>query len=143
MGIQAPAKRIYSPNFIDAVEKVKANPRTRETFASFKSPWLFLETAEEYQSLFEKAGFKALFSRIDEVRTFHAPEEAFKIFESGAAAGYLNQDFYGTTIDRAYVDRFRQIIKDAFEEQVNANGLLELIFNRIYLVAVKGKNGVS
>lgn len=137
IGIQSPAKKIYSPNFIRAIKKVKADPRTREVFAYFKSPWHFLETEEDYKSLFEKVGFKVIFSRIDEIRTAHTPEEVFKIFESGAAAGYLNQECYNITIDEFYLDSFRKIVKDAFSEQANDDGLVELFFNRIYLVADK------
>lgn len=137
MGIQAPAKKIYCPNFIQAIEKVKADPRTSEIFSSFRTPWFFLETKEAYQSLFEEVGFRVLFSKIDRVKTSHTPEEVFKIFEAGAAVGYLNQDFYEAAIDGAYVKRFREIIKDAFVKQANNDGLVELLFNRIYLVAVK------
>ncbi len=137
IGIQAPAKRIYCPNFIQAIEKVKADSRTRDIFASFKNPWLFLETAEEYQSLFQKAGFSVLFSRIDEIRTSRMQEEASRIFESGAAAGYLNQEYYDVVIDEFYINSFRQIIRDTFNEQASNDGLVELIFNRIYLVAIK------
>jgi ubiquinone/menaquinone biosynthesis C-methylase UbiE len=137
MGIQAPAKNIYCSNFIQAVEMVRNNPRTRETFAYFKNPWFFLETEEEYKSLFERAEFNVPFSRIEEVKTLHTPEEVFKIFESGAAAGYLNQDFYEVPIDKEYVENFRKIIKDVFNTQADEKGFVELIFNRIYLVAIK------
>lgn len=137
MGVQAPARAEYCPNFVRAVEQVARDPRTRESFASFRSPWFFLETAEEYASLFERAGFTVVFSRIDPVKTSHPPEEALKIFESGAAAGYLNRDHYGAPIDGPYVERFRQIIDAAFHSQANEAGLLELTFNRIYLVATK------
>jgi len=137
MGIQAPAKKIYCPNFIQAVKKVEKDQRTANIFAFFKNPWFFLETPEEYKSLFERAGFKVPFSKIDAVKTLHPLEEVFKIFESGAAAGYLNQDFYEVPIDEIYIEHFRQIIKDNFNDQVNNDGMVELIFNRIYLVAIK------
>jgi ubiquinone/menaquinone biosynthesis C-methylase UbiE len=137
MGIQAPARTVYCPNFIRAVEQVAHDPRTRETFASFRSPWFFLETAEEYASLFERAGFTVAFSRIDPVKSSHPPEEVLKIFDSGAAAGYLNRDFYAVPIDDAYVEAARQIIESAFHDQANEAGLVELVFHRIYLVATK------
>jgi len=137
VGIQAPAKNIYCPNFIQAVEMVRNHPRTGKTFAYFKNPWFFLETEEEYKSLFERAGFNVLFLRIEEVKTLHTQEEVFKIFESGAAAGYLNQDFYEAPIDKEYVENFSLIIKDIFNNQADEKGFIELIFNRIYLVAIK------
>jgi hypothetical protein len=120
------------------MEEVSRDPRTRATFASFNSPWFFLETAEEYASLFESAGFKVGFSKIEVVKTTHTPEEVLKIFDSGAAAGYLNQEFYGVPIGSAYVEAVRQIISGVFRSQANETGLVDLTFNRIYLVATKG-----
>jgi ubiquinone/menaquinone biosynthesis C-methylase UbiE len=138
IGIQAPAGAVYCSNFIRAMEEVARDPRTRETFASFRSPWFFLETAEEYASLFESVGFTVGFSKIDVVKTTHPTEEVLKIFDSGAAAGYLNQEFYGVAIGSAYVEAVRQIISGVFRSQANEAGLVELTFNRIYLVATKG-----
>ena len=137
VGIQAPAKKVYSPNFIEAVENVKENPKTRTIFAHFKSPWFFFETADEYRKLFEKYGFRVVLSKIESVRTKHTPEEVFNIFSSAAVAGYLNQDFYDVEIETGYIDSFKEIVKDAFVQQANNHGEMELIFNRIFLVAFK------
>lgn len=137
IGIQAPAGEVYSPNFIRAIKEIEHDLRTRETFTHFMNPWFFLETTGEYDSLFTKAGFKVLFSKINVVKTSHTSEEVFNIFMSGAVAGYLNQDYYDVIISGDYVKDFQQIIKDAFDKQVNDKGLVELIFNRIYLLAIK------
>ena len=119
------------------MKQVETDPRTADTFARFRNPWCFLETADAYASLFQGAGFTVVFSRIDLVKTPHPPEEVLKIFESGAAAGYLNQDFYDAPIDGGYVENARRIIKSAFHGQANDAGLVELTFNRIYLVGTK------
>lgn len=58
MGMQAPAKKVYSPTFIEAVEKVKKDPRTRDIFAYFKEPWFFLETSDEYKIYLRKLALK-------------------------------------------------------------------------------------
>ncbi|MCW3128665.1 MAG: methyltransferase domain-containing protein [Methanophagales archaeon] len=137
IGIQAPAKRVYSPNFIGAVEKVKEDPRTKDIFAHFNEPWFLLEKEDEYTNLLEKIGFKIAFSKIESIKTKHTPEEVFKIFSSGAIAGYLNQDFYDLKIDEEYMDTFKKIVKDAFVQQANEQGEVELIFNRAFLVAIK------
>ena len=71
--MQAPARRVYSPNFIEAIEEVKHDPEVGEIFAHFKKPWFFLETADEYRDLFEKCGFDVVLSEIECVRTEHAP----------------------------------------------------------------------
>jgi ubiquinone/menaquinone biosynthesis C-methylase UbiE len=137
IGIQAPAKKIYCPNFLEAIERVKEDVRTKEIFSHFKNPWFFLETAEEYKSLFEKCGFRVLFAEIKTIITKHTPEEVFKIFSSGAMAGYLNQEYYDIELTEGYISTFKEIVKKTFKQQVNRKGVVELKFNRIFLVAIK------
>lgn len=137
IGIQAPAKKIYCPNFIEAIEMVGKDERTKEIFTHFKEPWFFLETAEEYKSLFEKCGFIVVFSKIETITTVHTVEETFKIFSSGAIAGYLNQDYYDIELTESYILAFKEIVKKAFDEQSDENGTVKLKFNRIFVVAVK------
>ena len=48
-------------------------------------------------------GFNVLFSQIDKVTSLHTPEETFELFDSGASAGYLNQEYYGITITNEYI----------------------------------------
>lgn len=137
MGIQAPAKKIYCPNFVKAIEAVAGHPRTERIFSRFRQPWIFFDSAGEYSRLFERAGFAVPFAVIEAIKSSHKPDEAMAIFESGAAAGYLNQQFYGTQIDGAYTSAFREIVMESFLGQADGQGQVELIFNRVYLVAVK------
>jgi trans-aconitate methyltransferase len=141
MGIQAPSMKVYCPNFVKAIDAVARDPRTAKTFSEFRPPWTFLDTKEEYSALFERAGFSVPFARIEEIKTLHSPDEVMTIFESGAAAGYLNQEYYGVLIDEAYAMAFRDAVKGSFQRQANAQGKVELRFNRIYLVAVKQDEG--
>jgi trans-aconitate methyltransferase len=96
-----------------------------------------LEKEDGYTNLLEKIGFKIIFSKIESIKTNHTPEEVFKIFSSGTIAGYLNQDFYDLKIDEEYIDTFKKIVKDTFVQQTNEQGEVELIFNRVFLVAIK------
>ena len=138
IGVQAPAKKIYCPNFIEAIEKVKKDRRTQHIFAHFREPWFFLETVDEYKSLFERHGFEVIFSEIREVISEHTPDEVFSIFKSGAIAGYLNQDFYeGVELTENYVSAFLQIIRKSFEKQADERGVVKLVFRRLFLVGVK------
>jgi ubiquinone/menaquinone biosynthesis C-methylase UbiE len=138
MGIQSPATREFCPNFMDGIRKVQADSRTSDIFSHFKSPWIFLETARDYEKIFEEAGFLVFFSRIEQTSSEHSPDEAFKIFESGAAAGYLNHEYYAPgKYSDAFVIDFRRIMKESFQAQANADGKLKMIFNRIYLIATK------
>lgn len=137
MGIQAPATKAYCPNFLKAMDGVATDARTAGTFATFNLPWQFLDSAEEYSALFGRAGFRVPFSAIEEIKTLHSPDEVMTIFESGAAAGYLNQDYYAAPINLAYSAAFREILKESFHKQANHDNKVELTFNRIYLVALK------
>ncbi|MFZ2071152.1 MAG: hypothetical protein WAV32_06110 [Halobacteriota archaeon] len=87
--------------------------------------------------MFEKYGFKVVLSKIEDVRTKHSPEEVYEIFLSAPVAGYLNQDFYDVKIKEDYMNTFKKILKDAFVQQANERGEVELIFNRVFLVAIK------
>lgn len=137
MGIQAPATNAFCPNFLDGVERVKKDPGTSGIFSHFKSPWLFLENASDYEKFFIKAGFDIIFSRIEQTSSEHTPDEAYRIFESGAAAGYLNKDNYTVPAGENYLNDFRKIMKTSFQDQAVDGGRLKMMFNRIYLVAVK------
>ena len=76
-------------------------------------------------------------SEIASVRTKHTPEEVFNIFSSAAVAGYLNQDFYDVEIEAGYIDSFKEIVKNTFVQQANNQGAVMLVFNRLFLVAIK------
>ncbi len=137
MGIQAPARSDYCPNFLAAVAEVASDPRTAAIFARFKSPWLFLDQPNDYRILFEEAGFSVPFATIEELVTPYTPDQVMTIFESGAAAGYLNQESYSGGYDENYPATFREIVATAFRKQAGLDGLVQLTFNRIYLIAVK------
>jgi ubiquinone/menaquinone biosynthesis C-methylase UbiE len=137
IGIQAAARKVAPINFIEAVEKVKEDSRTRDIFAHFKEPWFVLKTSDEYKNLFEKTGFEVVFSKIESTKAKYSPEEVFNMFSSAAIAGYLNQDFYDVEIDEDYMDTFMKIVKDAFVQQTNDQREVEYIVNRIFLVAIK------
>jgi len=80
---------------------------------------------------------KVSFSKIETINTKHTLEEVFNIFSSGAIAGYLNQEFYDIELPKDYDNNFRKIIRNAFEKQADSANNVDLIFNRIYLVAEK------
>jgi trans-aconitate methyltransferase len=135
LGLQAPATRRYCPSFVDAMARVAEHPETREAFARFRSPWLFLESAAEYAALVERAGFSVSVARLEAQRERQPPEGAMRIFESGAAAGYLAQDSYDAPIDAAYAARVRDVVRASLAAEADADGAVELVFHRVFLVA--------
>jgi trans-aconitate methyltransferase len=137
VGIQAPATLNYCRNFVDAIDMVKTDERTKKIFAGFELPWLFLETKYDYRKLFEDAGFEVQYAAIEVQATRKTPEDIYKSFSSGAAAGYLNKDYYETEITEEYVKDFNEIMQDAFYKQSSKDGKADYVYNRIYLVARK------
>lgn len=137
IAMQAPARADYCPNFLLATESLRHNPTTRETFAHFRSPWFFLETAQGYTDLFTGAGFHVAISEIERITQRCTPTKAFEMFESGAAAGYLNPDCYEGALPPGYVATARDEIARSFQAQAESDGFVALTFFRIYLLAHK------
>ena len=141
IGIQAPAKGVYCPAFVDAIDGVRRDGRTGPTFARFKNPWFFRETAEEYAQFFDKAGFAVHFAEIKEDRQRMTPQAVFGVFSSGAIAGYLNPACYDAAIDAAYEEIFKEIVAQSFQRRAEGDGKFDLVFFRIYLVASRPRDG--
>jgi ubiquinone/menaquinone biosynthesis C-methylase UbiE len=137
MAIQAPATKNYCPNFVEATKKVAVDPKLSSQFGAFNSPWNFMDTAAEYAAVFEGVGFKIQYASIDKTSSYHTPEEVSKIFDSGASAGYLNQQYYSCPISEDYKAAFRRAMLEGFKEQANAEGKVNLVFHRVFLLAKK------
>lgn len=137
MAIQAPAKSDFSPNFVRATGSLRGDARTREAFANFRSPWFFLETAEDYAAIFRNTGFTVVSSSLEQMTQRCSPEKVMEMFESGAAAGYLNPDCYNAALPPGYIETARELIARDFRAQAQADGQVELVFYRIYLLARK------
>jgi trans-aconitate 2-methyltransferase len=135
MAMQAPARHDYCPQFVRAVGTLAADPRTSETWSHFRTPWTFFESGEEYGRLFAAAGFSVVAAEMEELREHTPPERALEMFESGAAAGYLNPDCYDVPLTPEYADAARELILGDFRAQAAAGGLVELLFFRVYVLA--------
>lgn len=135
MVMQAPARREYCPNFTRAVATLAGDPRTAGTWAYFRTPWTFHETAEDYERLFADAGFALVAGEIEELREHCGPGRAMDMFDSGAAAGYLNPACYDVPLTDDYVEAARELILADFAAQADARGLLEVVFRRVYVLA--------
>lgn len=137
MGIQAPATAMYCPNFVNAIKKVRTESSTREIFDSFKTPWFFLDSMEEYRQLFEDCGFHVVHCELISESTRYSVDQVYRIYQSGAENGYLNQDYYSVPLTHAYIETFRHLVKESLKEQADAAGMVDLKFLRIYLIAQK------
>jgi len=137
MAAQAPARRNYCPNFTRAVAGLAEDESTRAGWSRFRSPWFFLETAQEYADLFEAAGFEVLDAEIREVTDRCSPEKAMEVFDSGAAAGYLNPACYEGGVGDDYLARARAVVAERLGAQADTEGLIDVTFHRVYVLARK------
>ncbi|NTW52990.1 MAG: methyltransferase domain-containing protein [Chlorobiaceae bacterium] len=135
IGMQAPARHDYCPAFIAAIETCCENPEIGKVFSGFRSPWFFLDTEDEYRKLFEQAGFTVLFCTIEESRSRRTPQQVFDVFCSGAKAGYLDPACYYQPWPEWFETAFHNGIRQAFESQADNDGLIDLMFHRIFIVA--------
>lgn len=139
IGVTAPATQVFCPNFVEAFEKISIHPLTREIFNHFKRPWFFLESKEEYDRLFMNCGFDIVYSELQTESNLFSIEQAYKIYQSGAENGFLNQSFYTIPLTDEYINSFRELVLDTLKEQSDKSGMIDLLFNRIYIVAKKNK----
>jgi trans-aconitate methyltransferase len=134
VGIQAPATRRFCPNFLAAIARCLRAPRLATLFAGFRSPWFFLESPHEYRTLFEQAGFSVTHCRIAETHQRCSVDKAIDIFNSGAAAGFLNQSNYGEPLPADFIELVMEEVRASFEEQADASGEIDLVFHRLFAV---------
>jgi len=106
-------------------------------FGTFHEPWFFLGTAEDYDRLAADTGLVIDVCRIDRVVERHTADALWKVFESGAGTAYLSPEHYGAVWTAVYEATARELILAAFEKSVGSDGLVEVIFNRLYLLARK------
>ena len=137
IAVQAPARSNYCPNFVRATESLKHDRRTQGAFAHFHSPWFFLETSQDYSNIFTMVGLHVLTSEIEDITQHCTPTKAIEMFESGAAAGYLNPDCYDIELPSDFISTARELIALSFHAQAASDGQVELTFSRIYLMARK------
>jgi trans-aconitate 2-methyltransferase len=137
IGVQSPAGKRYSPNFLDAIEYACQNRKIQEQFAAFRAPWTFLETEDAYKELFRESGFQVLLCDMIEEHEAYSAGDVYKIFNSGAAAGYLNPQYYMHPFPPDFRDAFLQKIRESFKQQADRSGKMDLVFYRIYLIGMK------
>ena len=132
--IQAPATSRYAPEFVDAMEDVARDPTTRDVFATWRSPWFWLESAEAYAELVARAGFAVRHARIETLASRETLDGAMAIFGSGAEAGYLGP-YYPAPPPAGYDTRVRELVRAHLARRASPDGTLEVGFRRVFLVA--------
>lgn len=83
----------------------------------------------------QRAGFEVAFARLESVHSNLTPEQVLRVFDSGAAAAYLEPSCYEDQPPDDFAPTFRAIALADFKRQAGLDGLVDLVFKRIFLVA--------
>lgn len=137
MVVQAPATSKYCPIFIEATTRFASNSETAILFKHFKSPYYFLESAAEYQELFNRSGFAVDYCEFEDESNRFTVDEVMGIFKSGAENGYLNQAYYDVDLNNRYIETCRSILRSLLKSKSDADDKVDLKFTRVYLKATK------
>lgn len=135
LALQAPATARYVPAFVDAMAEVARHPDTAAVFAGWRSPWVFLGTAEEYAELAEGAGFRVRHAAIEPQIIRTDADGVMRVFESAASAGYFGDAHHPAPLDPAWLARAKGIVADHFERLTGGRSDFELVIQRVWLVA--------
>lgn len=135
LALQAPATARYVPAFVDAMAEVASHEETAAAFAGWRSPWIFLGTAEEYAELAEHAGFRVRHAAIEPqvVRTDAAG--IMTIFESAASAGYFGDAHHPAPLSAAWLARAKELVAAHFARITAGRSDFELMLNRVWILA--------
>ena len=92
---------------VDMIQKAK------QTYASQKIQF-FVQSAEDYKTLFEKEGFEVESAETLFVTSRKNLDQVMDSFESGATLAYCNPDCYRESITQEKFDDFRNIVRKNF-----------------------------
>jgi ubiquinone/menaquinone biosynthesis C-methylase UbiE len=135
LALQAPATARYVPAFVDAMAEVARHPDTSAVFAGWRSPWIFLGTAEEYAALAERAGFHVRHAAIEPQILRTDAAGIMTVFESAASAGYFGAAHHPAPLDPAWLARAKRIVADHFAKLAAGRSDFELVLNRVWILA--------
>ncbi len=136
LALSCPATSDWSPWFGRIISKVTASAEIRHVFYHWKNPWFFLPAKEDYQSFFEKQGFKIEYMEIKNEITDYSIEEAYNIYLSGAGNGFTGKKYYDIEINDDFISSFNNRVKEEIRKD-SKNGRLNVEFNRLYFIGRK------
>ena len=136
LGLACPSTPEFATWFSDIVRKVGALPGIRETFAHWKPPWFHLPDRDAYRAFFEGQGFTTAYIELDHEVSRHSVDEAFGIYSTGAAQGFIGRAYYDVDLTDEYLESFSKAVRMEMESRA-AEGVVEVDFNRLYYIGHK------
>lgn len=136
LGIACPATFNWAYFFQSIVSKVKERPDINPVFSHWKNPWFHLPEKSDYGVFFSKHGFKTQYLEIVYEENYFTVEDAFSVYLSGAANGYISKQYYDIDISDEFIARFNACVKEEMAKEAK-DGKVKVDFNRLYYVGVK------
>ena len=109
-----------------------------DAWRTFRSPWFFAESADASADRLEAAGLRVSVARLEELVARETPDDAVRVYGSGAAQAYLNPECFAASLPARWADDVREIVRASFARRAGEDGRVALRFRRVFLVARAG-----
>jgi ubiquinone/menaquinone biosynthesis C-methylase UbiE len=136
LGLACPSTPEFAPWFNDVVRVVGELEEIKPTFSHWRKPWFHLPDLEAYRLFFEECGFKTRHIELAHEVSRHTVEEAFGIYSTGAAQGFIGGDYYDVELSDGYLEAFSAAVRREMERRA-AGGFVEVDFNRLYYIGLR------
>lgn len=136
LGLACPATFDFAPWFGKMVLGALRRPELAEVFSHWRKPWFQLKDVDAYRGFFEQSGFETSYISLDHEVNAFTVEQAYGIWDTGAAQGFLGMDYYDIEIDSAFIESFNHAVREEMEKDA-PGGLVEVTFNRLYYIGLK------
>jgi ubiquinone/menaquinone biosynthesis C-methylase UbiE len=136
LGLACPSTPDFAPWFNDIVAVVAERPEIAPTFAHWRKPWWHLPDMDSYREFFEEHGFTTRYIELEHEVNDFTVDEAFGIYSTGAAQGFIGRAYYDIDITDEYLDAFSAAVRAEMEARAVA-GVVKVDFNRLYYTGSK------
>jgi ubiquinone/menaquinone biosynthesis C-methylase UbiE len=136
IGLACPATSKWTPWLDRIISRVASYEEIKSIFSQWKNPWFHLPGESDYKVFFEKHGFKTAFIKVEHEETIYSIDDAFNIYLSGAANGFVSKKYYPVEITDEYVAKFNNYVRIEIEND-SEGGKTKVEFNRLYYIGEK------
>ncbi len=133
-GLCCPATPDFAPLFSSIVETVARRPEIAPFYRHRHNPWWHLPDVRAYREFFERAGFRTTFIGLEHEVGEYTVDQAFGVFTTGAARGFIGPEYYDVELTDGYLEAFNAAVREEMERR-SISGLINVDFNRLYYTA--------
>lgn len=135
-GVACPSTPDFSPAFNMLARAAGSRLDLAPTFSRWRPPWFHLQDLPAYRAFFEGCGFTTSYMEMAHEVSSLEVMDAFEIWRTGAARGFLSAEYYDVEPPEDYGRRFNAAVLQELEGRARA-GRVDIDFNRLYYVGTK------